>query len=197
LANNPSQENTLEKLFGLLRKYWNILAGVAAWILSLVGTFLQPPFVTSGPDEQNPWANLARFVVTGLIGLMVIPLLRYRSKGDTDLWRRNAFIALFGGIVAIGLYFYSYDSWTCKCFGQAIVIGSDYTSHGQEYAAKHPNKSCSDLLEDHQCKAEDVWTKDSIRRYYQILGWTYITTIWLLTIFVIACLQAVYCAYRK
>jgi MFS family permease len=189
--------NALERSLQFLEEYWNVLAGIAILIISILGTFLQPPFVPGKMEEHNPWSGLARFVVAALIALMFIPMRLWRRKKDAKLWRKNALIALLVGLGAVAVYFYFTDSWTCNCFDQAVVIGRILTPHSQKYLAEHPDTSCSKLLEDFSCKAEDIWTEDSIRIYRQILGWTYITTIWLLTIFFLASLQAIYCILEK
>jgi hypothetical protein len=177
-----------------IKSTWSTLATFAVFIFGIAGTFVLPPpgWATNAGDK--PLVNLAQFVVSVLAGLILIFVHRWQRKKDLARW---AVIAIGSLVLTLAAYF-SYqhflDTRTCNYFDQSMVIGAVYTQQAQDYVRETVNSSCSTLLEDFAGRAEDVWTRESINHSRYILALSYILIMPLLTVCVIAVVQALYCA---
>jgi MFS family permease len=177
-----------------IKSTWGTLAGFGVFIFGIVGSFVLPPpgWVSSAGDK--PLVNLAQFVVSVLAGLILIFVHKWQRKKDLKRWALIAIGSLALSLAAYFSYQHFLDTRTCEYFEHSVVIGSAYTQQAQDYVRETVNTSCSMLLADFAGRPEDIWTQQSINRSRYILALSYITIMPLLTVCVIAVVQALYCA---
>lgn len=188
---------TPKKWFESLRKSWALLAEIAVFIFGVVSTFVLPPpgWIAAGADKLP--VRLAQFVVTVLVGLIFLVVHKWGKRKHVKRWAIITVGSLVLSLAAFFLYQRLLDTRTCQYANVAVVIGTAYTSHGQSYVDLNPHLTCSDLLDDFGGRAEDIWTSNSINNSRYILALTYIATIPLFTICIIAVVQALHCQTRR
>jgi hypothetical protein len=175
------------------KDYWNIVAGVAAILLTAILAFLLPPpfRITSDADQLN---SLARFVAVIVVGLMFVPILRWKSRKFAWWWVTSAIVTLIIGLACLFTYEKLKRQWTCLCMDEntLIVIGSGAPNPNNPSVTQYPN-NCRKWLEDVSCNASLIWTKDSIESNQLTLMAVYILALPLFIICALSAAQAVYC----
>ncbi len=180
-----------------VKKSWGTLAQSALWIICVVGSFLLPPPVGFSGSGQHIWTALGKFVVTVLVGLMIVAGRKWNKKGQARAW---AIVAAALLVVAVST-FISYQSLlfshTCTYSSKEVVIGNVYTEHALTYLQKYPGKSCEALLEDFVGKADDIWTQESINHERTTLAEVYLSCLPLFAMCMMAIVHAVYLEKMK
>jgi len=180
-----------------IKSTWGTLAGFALFVFGIVGTFVLPPpgWVTASGDKTL--LHLGQFIVAVLSGLVLILVIKWKRKKHLRRWILITLGSLFLSVGSYFAYQHFLDTRTCKYFDELVVIGSSYTQRGSEYVKENASETCSTLLEDFAGKADDIWTPNSINQSRYVLALSYIISIPLFTICLIATVQAVYCAGRN
>lgn len=193
MSTRPTPQSWLEST----KRTWSLLTQFAVFILGVVGSFILPPpgWASSGADKTL--VRFGQFIVAVLVGLMFLLVQRWNKKKHLGRWVLVALVFLASSISSFFTYQYFRDIRTCQYADQVIVIGAVFTAHGEEYFSENPGSTCTSLLEDHAGVAEEVWTKESINKSHYILGAAYILNLPLLTICMIAVVQAVSCSQSK
>jgi hypothetical protein len=177
--------------------YWNVLVQAATWLTSLIAGFLLPPPVDSIQGGSGSLFKFAQFVMPVFVGLMVVPILTWRRRTDTNKWWAVGLMTLIGGIAAFSLYRGLTASWTEPYADQRVVIGSVFNEDVRDYLAEHPNTPNAELLQDFPGGPEKVWTKSSINCHINILSFLYIIFMPLFAMSIMSVTQAIYCAGRS
>lgn len=182
-----------------LKERWNVLAEAAAWLLSLIGTFLVPPPTgTQQSPQDSPVWHFGRFVLILFVGLLLVPVQSWNRAEHTPRWFVLAVIGFVGCFVAFFGYTYLGDTWTCKYDGRSVVVGSEWTTHGAGYAAgPGANLTCEQRLWEHRGEVEELWTKESIDSRRRLLALIYLLSLLLFSAALICVLQTVYCRQRR
>src|SRR5262245_58094207 len=116
-----------------LKENWNLLAQGAALVATLLAGFVvAPPPGVHQAGENSVW-NLGRFVLTILIGLLLVPCSRYKRRKDLRPWVFATGTTLLTALVVYFLYGSYLESWTCRFAGQSVVIGDKLTEHGKDF----------------------------------------------------------------
>jgi hypothetical protein len=176
---------------------WALLMQAAVLILGVAGSFLLPPPGWTSSAGDKTVLRLGQFIVAVLAGLIFLLVQKWNKKKHAGRWAMFTIVFLALSIVAFFVYQQLLDTRTCQYAGQAVVIGTQYTEHARSYLGENPNSTCSSLLDDFGGKADDIWTQDSINKSRYILAGSYILTLPLLTICIIAVIQAVSCSQAK
>ena len=187
------------KWFEQSKKSWGLLAQTAAWILGIIGGFLLPPPIGITQQSEKLWLRLAQFIIICVVGLMFIATRRWNKKTHILMWWLSAALVLMLAIVSFFGYQKLLNSWTCKFYQEARIVGpqSELTPHGIEYFHDNSGASCEDALREHAGKAEDVWTKASIDSRQITLAGIYILCVPLFTICIISLLQTIHIIERE
>jgi hypothetical protein len=191
---NASEQNS--SLLARMEGNWNVLIQAATWLTSLIAGFLLPPPVGSIEGDAGSLFRFAQFVVTVFVGLLVVPMLTWRRKVDTNRWWAVSLLTLVGGIAAFFSYRWLTASWTATYDDSLVVVGSVLTEDGQYCRKEHPNASNDQMLKYLPGGPERVWTKASIDRNINILSLIYVLCMPVLTASVMSVTQAIYCASR-
>jgi D-alanyl-lipoteichoic acid acyltransferase DltB (MBOAT superfamily) len=185
---------TVGNWVGSARKYWAILASAAAFIVSLVGGFLQPVGVTD--EERGVLLRFAPVVVTFIIGLVFLAAQKLDRKKHAGWWVAGTLLSLALFVVA----FFSYRNYiytrTCNYDNDRVVIGTSYTPRGTSYVNQHQGITCEKLLEDFAGQADDVWTAESINQSRRMRDYTYVSCVALFAISFLTLGQALYSSER-
>jgi hypothetical protein len=184
---------TPQSWFDNIKKTWSGIAELAAFILGIVGTFLLPPPGWASGDGQLGLVRLGQFIVAVLCGLIFILVRKWDQRKHVARWAVIAASFLVFAVAAYFGYQRSLDARTCKYDTRTVVIGSAYTAQAQSYVRDVPGATCEGLLEDFAGKAEDIWTKDSINNSRYILALTFIGSLPLFTVCIIAVVQMLSC----
>ncbi len=175
------------------RKSWAVLAQASAWVLALVGGFLLPPPTGGWGEADKTWLRFGQFFVAVLVGLIFVPVWKWKQKKHALGWWEAAMVSL---VLATGGFF-TYQSltvrWTGYFFEDKVLLGSEYTDVGRTYVEKHPNLPVHLLLEDFLGRADDIWTHESITRRRLILSGLYLGCLPLLAVCLISVVQASQC----
>ena len=188
---------TPQRWFETTKKTWGVVTEFAVFIFGVVGSFLLPPPGWASSRGDTTVVRLAQFIVAVLVGLIFLLVQKWNRKKHVVRWATFTIVFLVLSVSAISGYQHLLDTHTCEYANQALVIGTRYTEHAQSYVRENPNSTCTTLLEDFAGKAEDIWTKDSINNSRYILAGSYILTLPLFTICIIAVVQALYCSRSK
>jgi hypothetical protein len=176
-----------------LRHHWASLVQASGVLLGVVSTAVLPPAV-AGPDE-TPWRRLAQVMTAILIGLMFVAAARRPAKGPR-FWSSVSIVLTMLTLTATLAYFHFSNSWTCHYDDRRMVVGSELTSRGLAHRQRHPDVSCTTVIEDFAGNLEDVWVKDGLIQRHSILGALYIACIGLVTMTLVSVVQAAVDAQR-
>src|SRR5205807_9214771 len=123
-----------------LQDSWNLLAACGVWLMSVIGGFVFPPPV--GPEGGvNTW-RLAQFIATAVVGLMLLPMNRWRGSKYAWYWWLAATIALAASVTSVFLYHHWVSRWTAPYSDSVKVIGGTLCSAAsqifhEEYADRN------------------------------------------------------------
>lgn len=181
-----------------LKKNWNVIAEVAAWLSAIIGGFLREP-PTTYVESSGQIARFGQFFLTLALGLMLIPVFRFQKKGHFLRWFASAVVL----VALASLIFFSYNhyntSWTCEYSQRRIIIGPDsaLTDHGKEYKKDNPELTNAEVVWNHSGKVDEIWTSDSIQQRHLRLSVIYVLCLPICAASVLCVVQAFYCGSRK
>ena len=192
-----SDNLTPQSWFESTKKTWGVVTEFAVFVFGVVGSFLLPPpgWATSGGDTTV--VRLGQFIVAVLVGLIFLLVQRWNQRKHVARWAILTIVFLVLSVSAFFAYQHLLDTRTCEYAKQTVVIGTRHTDQAQAYIRENPNLTCTTLLEDFAGEVEDIWTKDSINSSRYILAGSYILTLPLFTICIIAVVQSLYCSQSK
>lgn len=181
------------------KKIWGLLMQFAVFILGIAGTFLLPPPGWASSSGDKTVVRLGQFIVAVLVGLIFLLVQKWNKKKHTKRWALLTIMFLVLSVGAFFVYQQLLDTRTCQYDGHAVVIGTQYTEATQTYINdESPGATCEKLLKDNPTgTVDEIWTRDSINRSRYVLAGGYISTLPLLTICIIAVVQALYCSQAK
>src|SRR5438132_1506989 len=116
-----------------MKKQWNLLTALCAWLATVIGGFWrQPP--ASTPETTTQLGSFGQFFLTLAVGLMAIPVHRYRQKRHTQAWAIAAIALVILTPVAYFLHDSYFTAWTSSYAGSRVIVGSDsaLTEHGKK-----------------------------------------------------------------
>ncbi len=188
---NPAQE-----ILKRSHKSWVLLAQTAAWVVGVLAGFLVPPPVGAA-EESRVYVRFAQFVITVVIGLVLLAAMRWKSKKDSFLWGAAAVIFLLLGSAMFFGYQLCAARWTAEYNNQRVVIGETYTAYGREYHEQNPNLSPANLIMHVAGQVEKLWTRESLTQRRLLLAAMYVLAMPLFTVSIMSILQAIQCAVAK
>lgn len=180
--------------FDSIKKNWNQIAGIAIWLVGIVTAFITSPPVAQGEGL----VFLVRFVVTCLVGLILIATWRWNKREHGKWWLAGMGLLLILGIAS---YFYYWDlvgRHVVTYFDQTLIIGDEFTEHVKDYCRDAFNMPCEDvdrnqLIIDHGGKIHRIWTQRSIDAVKLKLAVTYVLTVPIFAAAILCVSQAIYC----
>lgn len=192
----PSPSDTQPaKPLGTLKKQWNVLLAATTSVMATIHTFWE----LNSLDLSKAVSGFATFTVSIVLGLMVLPQMKYREKSDARLWWKVAAVALVLGTAAFFSYLYLRSSWTVKHQDTVLYVGSEPIDEGvAKFLRENRGLSKEELLE--QYASWDpalIWTERSIIRRRLIVAGLYVLCTPIFAIAMIAVIQLMYCATRK
>ncbi|MEP6664395.1 MAG: hypothetical protein ABJC04_12110 [Verrucomicrobiota bacterium] len=178
------------------QKSWVMLAQTAAWMAGVLAGFLLPPPVGTAA-ESRVYVRFAQFVITLVIGFVLLAALRWKSPKNIFRWAAtSAVFLLLGSAMFFGYQLFA-ARWTAEYNSQHVVIGGTYTSFGHDYHRENPNLSPSDLVMDVAGATEKIWTQESLTQRRLLLAAMYVLAMPLFTVAVMSLLQAMQCATAR
>jgi hypothetical protein len=188
--------NPVQEVLKRSQKSWVMLAQAAAWVAGVIAGFLLPPPVGT-PDESQVWVRFAQFVITVVIGVVLLAALRWKRKKDVFGWGAISLLFLFLGSATFFGYQFFATRWTTTYHKQRVVIGDVYTAGGREYHEQHQNLPPEGLVMDFAGDVEKIWTRESLAQRRLLLAAMYVLAMPLFTVCVMSIVQALHCAVAK
>jgi hypothetical protein len=187
------KDNAKSPLLDRLQENWNLLAPVAGWIVSIIGSFLNPP-----PTGTNFKAFLYVLIVLWT-ALMLFFLYRWRQGSDAHRWGIATFVSFVLVCISVVWYFHLENTWTASVGGRSIIVGKEYTDRARAWIENHPDLPVEELIADFggEKNVEMIWTKHSLDLRRTLMGALYLLCGTLLTTAVMAGTQLVYCVRRS
>ncbi len=185
--------DTIEQLLARWRGSWLLLAQASIWLLGILTGFLLPPPVGAETESQI-WVRFAQFVVTVIVGLILLAALRWQRKKHTLRWAGCSALTLLLATATFFGYQLCVASWTADYDGIRVVVGADLTSFGQRWREEHPEQTPEQIVKDLAGKVTKFWTRESVERRRLALATLYVLAMPLFTVCVIATVQAIRCA---
>lgn len=174
---------------------WKKLLPAATLIIGTIGNFWDTPPPDLGGDSPKALAHFAQFIVTILIGLMVLPMMKWCCrKTHAWLWGKVAAVALIAGIVAFFAYQHLLGQWTVTHGSRVLYVGTEVRQDVKEFVQNNPSMPKYELLEYAGWDPRNVWTEKSLLHRRLILSGVYILCTPLFAIAVVAVAQLMYCA---
>jgi len=194
----PRLQDTLRTV----RKNWTLIAQSGAWLFGLVASFLTPlPYesdfstVTGGPGGNGTAhvAALGRVVVVVLVGLFLLPALRWRAARHA--WKWGAVSAVFLVILLGG--FFVLDGVTNACVvtyrGSRLLIGTTYTPEATSYLQNN-RVTTRELIDQYNVSRMDrIWTTESMLGCRRRLLVLYFMMLPISIVTILSTLQAIRC----
>ncbi len=181
--------------------WWNRLAVFATIVMGTISDFWLPPPPELATDNQEfdvIMKPFAKFVITMLLGLMVLPMVRWCCKREhARKWLKVAAVSLVAGIVAFFYYQHLLGAWTVKNEGKRYYIGTELKEESKRFMDRHKEAQPRDLLFNAEWEPLNVWTERSLRRRHLLLSGVYVLCAPIFAIGILATAQLVYCATSK
>jgi FtsH-binding integral membrane protein len=182
---------------GLLKRYWRGLSQTGAWLVGIISVFAFPPPEEVGSDSEQTFRAFCVFILAVLLGILAIPLTKYKGKKGALGWAVTAGIALLAG----GVLFFEYQNqraeYSAKYEQKRIVVGSILTSAGQMYATHEAGFTKEKAVFDAGGKPALIWQSASIHKNANRLHTTYTFVVVFLALSAVLAIQAKYCASQK
>src|SRR5437867_2840159 len=158
-------------MLDFLKKWWNVVTELSAWIGIVIGGFWREPPVSTS-QTTSTLGSFGQFFLTLAIGLMAIPVYRYRQRRHSRAWVVTGLTLVVLTPVAYFLHNWYATAWTCPYAGTLVVVGPDaeLTDHGKKYKADNPDLTCEQILWNHAGNTGEVWAKNSIDRRWLTLA---------------------------
>lgn len=177
-----------------LQEHWNVLAQVAAWIITILAGFIvaPPAGVLQGGDSDALW-NLARFVVTVLVGLMLVLTTLNSTKDSLSLWISLTVAMLILFIVMYFVYGMYLNAWTVSYSNELRVIGETLTDHGKRFAGEHPELVLKkDWVYYHAGETREIWKGEEVNARQTWLQVLFLPVVCLPACCIMAAIQTAY-----
>ena len=179
-----------------VKSSWSLLVSAAVVVTAALSGFLvQPPPESAGTG--NVYASFGRFLIAIIIGLLAVQAWRYSTQRRTMAWW---LVTLGSTVTAVGVFILYQDVRSenlVPCQGSPVYIGTQLTAHGSEYVRGNPNVDHQTMLDEHNCRATDIWTEASIESGRRVVSAVYLVCIFLLTLSMVSITQAISCATQK
>ncbi len=178
----------LARWLGHLKRHWTKLAAAAGFLVGIVGTFVvAPPFEAA---DEAIWRGMAQFSAAAMVGL-VFAAVRFNAPRKRFHWAGVAGVVFVMASVVFVAYQHIVGLRSCIYNGQRVVIGTQYTPHGDSYVRQHDGITCEMLIADHAGAIEELWTRESIVASRSLLGGAYLVTFALFAMAILSVLEAI------
>lgn len=184
-----------------LKSRWNLVLGIALAIAVIVTDFLVAPSFSVGmPIEKSNFSSLAKFVVAGLILLLLLPCAIFNERKHMWYWWGLA-IAFFATGFILFFYYNSLqqEKTAYNEFSEEyVIIGETLTPLAQKAVDSVRTADGIDILPPSEMLAtlgapEDIWTREEIFSNAATLVRVYLVTLAAFTLFILFSIQAAYC----
>jgi len=181
---------------------WTAFAQFGIWILAVAGTFLvEPPLLTY--SDASSVLPFTRFVIAGLTAILIIPAKKKSGKTDYRLWHTLSILFFIGFLLCAVRYYTMSLNWGVRFYNQTLVRGSNMLQEAAKYKDTvavllgKPSVDDGDMVKARHGETQTIWPIGELKRRYYIMVVTYIGTVVLLAVFLVAVIQAIYCYEKK
>lgn len=181
--------SALSRRFASAREQWGVLAQTGAWLLAVICTFVLPPPAGGEGAGKGTTEAFTAFFVAVLVGLMYVPVTRWRGHRYLRRWLAVTVASLATGTAAYVVYDHLRAEWTVPYDETRVTRGKTYTALAQQHRAADPSVSDADLVEFAGGISQDVWIGSEIASRHLRLRASYLFTNVALAICLIAVTQ--------
>jgi hypothetical protein len=179
-------------------KGWKVLFGAAGVLVALLAGIVLP----LPSSDQVQTANITRWIVALLIGLLAIAMTRHSKRSDVRLWVTSGLGALAAGLVMLAVYSSLRQQWVWPCAHggvhakQTIVVGATRTPEGESVYALAKKQfggdpTPTDMMEGAFPARYKLWNPGEVAVRTNVLTALYIGTILLLSAATVSIVQGV------
>lgn len=188
--------NPIKALLRRSQNSWLLLTQTTIWVAAALAAFLLPP-PSGTPEDSQIWVRFAQFVITIVIGLLVLAAFRWQRRKDVSRWATLAVTFLLLGTAVFFTYQILASRWTANYAGQRTVFGGALTAYGREYQKENPHLTPEELIMGVAGKVERIWTRESMNERRLILAAVYVLAMPLFTVCIMSIVQALQCSVAK
>ena len=147
---------------------WRELIAGGAFLIAVTAQFVEAP---PGDDAATP---LATFCVAVMVSIAYAAMRKWDDARFVWAWSAVALGCLIAVLLAHNHYSNDIAQLTARYSDEKRVVGTEFTSAGQVYAARNPHKVNADLLFDAGGDVSKVWTERSIQSAKHRLRYGYL-----------------------
>jgi Ca2+/Na+ antiporter len=183
---------------------WNLILGVALAIVVVITDFVTPPsFSEDMIIARSNLSSLAKFIVAGLILLLLVPCSIYNQKKYQWIWWICSFV-LF--MIALFLYFFYNRELRQKTayneFEERFsVVGNRLLPLSRKAVDSLYRKEGVRLTNSEMLASlgppDSIWPKHEIEENAEMLVKLYLLTVATFSLFILSGIQASYCSSNK
>ena len=194
------EPSRLEETLKTANRNWALLVTAGAWLFGIVASFLTPlPYqydystITGGDNGAAGVTALGRIVVALLVGLFLLPAMKWSSARHA--WKWGTVSALFLVFLIGG--FFVYDGVTNECVftysGKRLLIGTRRTPEITSSAEYSKLKTQGLLDWFHVNQMDRIWTTESMFACRRRLLALYFVRLLVSIVTILSTLQAIRC----
>lgn len=184
---------------------WNLVLGVSLAIVVVVTDFLVPPEFSVGMAiARSNFSSLAKFVVAGLLLIILVPCSIFNKRKHTWYWWTLAIILFLSAFIVFFRYQTLLDHKTAydEFSEQQVIIGDHLTSFALRAVDSVKKTDGIYQLSPSEMLATlgpptSIWPKQEIELNARKLVINYLFSLALFSLFVLFAIQATFCTVSK
>jgi hypothetical protein len=193
------------ELLEYFKNKWNLVLGVSLAIVVAVTDFLIPPEFSVGMAiARSNFSSLAKFVVAGLLLIILVPCSIFNKRKHTWYWWALAIILFSVAFIVFFRYQSLLDNKTAydEYNEQQVIIGDHLTSFALRAVDSVKKTDGVDQLSPSEMLATlgpptSIWPKQEIEFNARKLVINYLFSLSLFSLFVLFAIQATYCTVSQ
>jgi len=182
-------------------KYWNVLTNIAIGLIVVISKFAIPPAINAHIlQDKVDYEKLSIFVLSGILGLMLIPCTFFKAKKYTLKWATAALMILIAAYFThrnYNSYYNIHTAWYQEAQTE-VIVGDGFIPIAQKaidaYKKTHDGKEPSkDIIVSSFNYPDGLWSKDEMGRVYENIVIRYLAQVILFSLFAFFVVQSLSC----
>lgn len=193
------------ELLEYFKNKWNLVLGLSLAIVVIVTDFLVPPDFSVGMAiARSNFSSLAKFVVAGIILILLVPCSLFNKKEHTWYWWILALVLFITSFIIFFRYQSLLDQKTAydEFSEEQVIIGDNLTNFALKAVDSVKRSEGIDQLSASEMLATlgpptSIWHKFEIESNARKLVINYLISLALFSLFVLFAIQATYCTVKS
>lgn len=193
------------ELLEYFKNKWNLVLGLSLAIVVIVSDFLVPPEFSAGMAiAKSNFSSLAKFVVAGLLLILLVPCSLFNQRKHTWYWWILAIILFLISFIIFFRYLALLDKKTAydEYTEEQVIIGDHLTSFALKAIDSVKKTDGIDEISASEMLATlgpptSIWPKTEIELNARKLVINYLFSLATFALFVLFAIQATYCTVTQ